>query len=131
MGNLAASIQVKAPAKNHFIHDTHNKYNTQAEQLLKEARGMAACCLQENKALLLRMADYLCEERMMPKETILRFVQQYAPAAEIHFIKNMDHIYYRNHLKEQVAALDTTVKADRSLLLSLNKQQAKAHNEMM
>jgi cell division protease FtsH len=130
MGNLAASIQVKAPAKNHFIHDTHDKYNAQAEQLLKEARGMAARCLQENKVLLLRMADYLCEERMMPKETILHFVQQYAPAAAIHFIKNMDQIYYRKHLKEQVATLDTTVKADRSLLLSLNKQQVKAHNEM-
>lgn len=125
MGSLRASIQVTDSDHNHQIHDTDHTHNKQAQELLEEAHWLAQLCIRQNETLLLRMADYLSEERMMSKETILHLIRQYGDTDQAHFFGDKNHIFYREHLKRKIAAMEEPVdrtKADGRTFFSLNKE---------
>lgn len=80
--------------------------NKSAKELLISAQKLAAKTLQEQKALLLQLANYLSDHRALDKNAIKQYVKQYASNFDSNsLIEDADNIFYRNQLKEQVKKL--------------------------
>ena len=83
-----------------------NSLNNHAEALLNEAQALAVQTLEEQKNLLLKMADYLSDKRMLDKENIKSYVEKYAVNFDPQsLIEDADNIFYRKQLKEQIQDL--------------------------
>jgi len=106
MGSLAASFQVKYFTTNNFIHDESNIMNEEAKTLIQNAFYLAEKTLKEQQALLLKMSDYLSDNRCMNKEMIKEMISKYAESfSENELIENGDLLFYRNHLKEIIKTI--------------------------
>src|ERR1035437_1962882 len=106
MGSVAASFQVKDSITNNFIHDENNLMNKEAQELIQNALSLAENVLKEQLTLLLKMSDYLCDNRCMNKEMIKVMIRKHAKSfSENELIENGDLLFYRNHLKERILAL--------------------------
>lgn len=80
--------------------------NKSAKELLINAQKLAAKTLQEQKTLLLQLANYLSDHRALDKNAIKQYVKQYAANFDSNsLIEDADNIFYRNQLKEQVKKL--------------------------
>lgn len=80
--------------------------NGQAKEWLVEAQKMAANTLEEQKVLLLKMANYLSDKRTLDKKGIKKYVEQYAVNFDIKsLVEDADDLFYRKHLKDQVNKL--------------------------
>jgi hypothetical protein len=89
------------------LHDPDNEINTQAKELLIEGMRLAETTLNKQEVLLLRMSDYLSDNRSMDTGQIMKMIDQYARGFDMHgIIKNNDFLFYRNHLKKKVSKLD-------------------------
>jgi peptidase M41-like protein/ClpA/ClpB-like protein len=107
MGSIPASFQAKSAHTRHALHDPDNEINTQAKELLIEGMRLAETTLNKQEVLLLRMADYLSDNRSMDTGQIRKMIDQYARGFDMHgIIENNDFLYYRNHLKKKVSKLD-------------------------
>ncbi len=96
MGSLAASFQVKNSTTNNFIHDESNIMNEEAKSLIQNAFALAEKVLKEQQVLLLKMSDYLCENRCMNKEIIKEMISKYAESfSGSELIENGDLLFYR------------------------------------
>ena len=103
MGSLTASFQAKHHLTNNYIHDERNMVNEEAKILIKNAFSLAEKTLNEQQALMLRMSDFLCDNRCMNKEMIKAMANKYATSFfENELIGNGDLLFYRNHLKEKI-----------------------------
>lgn len=123
LGDLMAAIQVKDYRRNTYIHDTGERTNRQVVQLITEARHMAERTLKEHENVLLRMADYLSDHRVMHKEAILHCLLQFTSFPPDYFTGGEHAGFYRRQLKDKVARLDGKKElAGVNLLLSLNKK---------
>ena len=106
MGRIAASFQVKNSLTNNFIHDENNIMNEEAKKLIQNAFSIAEKILKEQQVLLLKMSDYLCDNRSMNKEMIKEMIGNYvASFSQNELIENGDLLFYRNHLKERVKTI--------------------------
>lgn len=86
------------------IFDDHREgINNEAKELIDKAEQLAEETLNKQKDLLLKMADYLSDNRMMNKEQIKKFVIKYAADFdEKEIIEDANHIFYRQHIKALV-----------------------------
>lgn len=110
MGSIAASFQVKDSITNNFIHDENNLMNKESQELIQNALSIAENILKEQQTLLLKMSDYLCDNRCMNKETIKEMIRNYAECFnENELIENGDFLFYRKHLKEKILEISNTV----------------------
>jgi hypothetical protein len=106
MGSLIASFQVKNSTTNNFIHDESNIMNEEAKTLIQNAFYLAEKTLKEQQTLLLKMSDYLSDNRCMNKEMIKEMISKYAESfSENELIENGDLLFYRNHLKERIKTI--------------------------
>ncbi len=106
MGSFAASFQVKESMTNNFIHDENNLMNEEAKVFIQNALSLAEKTLKEQQLLLLKMADYLSDNRCMSKDTIKEMVGKYSKSfSKNELIENGDLLFYRKHLKEKMAAI--------------------------
>ncbi len=106
MGSFAASVQVKESMTNNFIHDESNIMNEEAKVFIQNALSLAEKTLKGQELLLLKMSDYLSDNRCMTKEMIVEMVGRYSKSfSKNDLIENGDLLFYRNHLKERMAAI--------------------------
>lgn len=87
-----------------IIFDSGEKsLNNHAEDMLNEAQELAAKTLKEQKNLLLQMANYLSDKRMLDKDAIKEYVKKYAANFDVKtLIDDADNLFYREHLKSQI-----------------------------
>lgn len=105
--NLAAYGNIHMDETPTIIFDSENStLNGHAEELLNKAQALAAETLKEQKVLLLHMANFLSDKRVLHKEAIKKYVEKYAvnfdPAT---LIEDADNLFYRNSLKDQMDKL--------------------------
>ncbi len=106
MGSFPASFQVKSSMTNNFIHDEDNKMNKESKLLIQNAMSLAEKTLKDQELLLLRMSDYLSDNRSMNKEVIKEMIDKYANSfSPKELTENRKLVFYRNNLKEKVQAL--------------------------
>jgi Peptidase family M41/C-terminal, D2-small domain, of ClpB protein len=107
MGSTPAFFQAKSAQTRYALHDPDNEINTQAKELLIEGMRLAETTLNKQEVLLLRMADYLSDNRSMDTGQIRKMIDQYARGFDMHgIIENNGLLFYRNHLKKKVSKLD-------------------------
>jgi hypothetical protein len=107
MGKLPIAYQAKHPNTRNYIHDEAGSISNEAEAWILKAMTLAAKTLKEQEVLLLKMADYLCDNRQMNKQQTTEMLKQHAYNFDLNtLIENGDLLFYRNHLKEKVAALE-------------------------
>jgi cell division protease FtsH len=124
MGELPASYQVKHHETNNYLHDENNSINNEVREWIKSAKELAEKTLKEQETLLLKMADYLSDNRMMLKEKIKELIQIYSPNFdESNIIEKGDDLFYRKHLKQKISELTSipNVQLIDSVEFSLNK----------
>ncbi|MEP6949430.1 MAG: hypothetical protein ABI863_09155 [Ginsengibacter sp.] len=104
MGSLAAAINFAGASTKTHYHDLDGTFNAEVKKLLQEGAYLAEILLNQEKILLLQLANYLSDERIMKKEMIEEKVRKYGTDAikNIVFIEDGNNIYYRDKLKQQV-----------------------------
>ena len=81
------------------------------EKWLISAMELAEKTLKEQELLLLKMADYLCDNRRMNKEQTRKMILKYASNFnENSIIENGDCLFYRKRLKNKVLSLEASQK---------------------
>jgi hypothetical protein len=91
---------------------------------MTDARHLAEQTLKDHENLLLRMADYLSDNRVMYKKAILHCLLQFTSFRAEYFTAGERPDFYRRRLKDRVAWLDGEKEPPRmNLLLSLNKKR--------
>jgi hypothetical protein len=107
MGRYPVDYQLLHQARN-FVYDKNGRLCDEAEGWIVEANELAKNTIKEQLLLLLKIADYLSDHRQMSKEQIIHYIKKYASNFDSStLIENGDLLFYRNRLKEQVAALDS------------------------
>lgn len=77
--------------------------NGEAKKMLIDAQHLAAETLKEQRVLLLQMADYLSDKRMLDKVAIKEYVEKYAVNFDVKsLIEDADNVFYRQHLKGEI-----------------------------
>lgn len=90
-----------------LFDDDREGINKQVKDFLLAAEELAHKTLEEQKVLLLRLADYLSDKRSVSKEQMMEFLLQYAQDFKKEdIVTEPDHLFYRNHLKSLVEKLD-------------------------
>lgn len=74
--------------------------NKEAKELLIKAEQLAEQMLKKQEKLLIKMADYLSDKRILTKEQVKEFIKLYAIDFNINeVIEDAEHLFYRKHLK--------------------------------
>jgi predicted HicB family RNase H-like nuclease len=109
MGSKLASFNNPEWETNSYVYDSWDDINQEAIQWISEAQNMAEDILLQQKHLLLKMSDYLSDNRTMPKEMTKEFLRKYTvDYHEKELIENGDFLFYRKHLKDQIEQLVET-----------------------
>lgn len=127
MSEVPAVYQVVDSMCQNEIHDVDHKINREAEEYLKRAFELALNTLEEQKLLLLKMAEYLSDEEKLEKDEIRGFVSLYAKNFEVsELIEDASHLYYRERLKDMLKDCDQ--KPEFSLCSELTDMDTKQLN---
>jgi len=106
MGELPASYQVPHTHTNNNLFDIDNKVNQYAKNLIEQAEKLAFQTLKQQESLLLQMANYLSDNRVLRKDKIKDFIIKYTKDYNVsNIIENGDHLFYRDHLKHKISNL--------------------------
>lgn len=106
-----AAFQNEHPDTNLFLTDNAGILNSKAKEIIISGLRLAIQTLKEQKPLLLKMSEYLAENRSMQKEQIVQFISNYAVKFNVSEIeKSGGSSLYRNLLKKQLNTFET--KAD-------------------
>jgi len=106
LGKSLASYWEKDSETRFYVHDEDNKLDAEAEFWISSAAEYAEITLREQKDLLLKMADYLSDNRQMNKDLIEDYISKYAVRSESLNQNNQAHkFFYRNHLKGEVETI--------------------------
>ena len=126
MGNLTAAYNAKAPETRFYMHDETNKLDEEAESWIKVAIELAEQTLKKQEVLLLKMADYLSDNRQMNKQQTTKMLQSYARDFALDsLIENGDLLFYREYLKNKVAVLNDSMER----IPSLNSYEFSLNNK--
>lgn len=92
------------------------------KQSLEKAKSLAEINLRDERRLLLALADYLSDHRMLKKKQIEEYVGRYASKPE-ELSDSTDIMFYRSRLKKQVREYEITDSASRQFdnVFSLNR----------
>ena len=128
MGELPANYQVADATTNNNLFDFDKKVNQQVKNLIEQAEKLAFKTLKQQELLLVKMADFLSDNRMLQKDKIKVFLFKYAKDFNRNsIIENGDNLFYRKHLKQKVDEFNIT--SENSLVtinsFSLNKDAIK------
>ena len=104
MGQTLATIDGYGYSSRMSYLDKNQAANAEVKKLLNEGKALAEKILLQEKQLLLQLADYLSDERIMTKEAVLAKTIQYGSEQLTAFKFKEDHskVFYRAHLKQQV-----------------------------
>ena len=104
MGQTLANIDAFGFENRFSYLDKNLEANVEVRKLLEEGKAVAEKILVQEKQLLLQLADYLSDERIISKEAVLAKTIQYGSEQLNTFKFKEDHskIFYRDCLKQQV-----------------------------
>ena len=106
MGKLPGNFQVADTSTNNNLFDLKNKINDQASKLIVDAEKLAHKTLKNQEHLLIKMANFLSDHRMLNKEGIKDYLIKFGKDCDINsIIENGSHLFYRSHLKQKVNKL--------------------------
>ncbi len=90
---------------------------------IDEAKLLAENTLKRERKLLLSLADYLSDNRMLRKNEIKRFVEQTA-SSHLVFIDEGNQLFYRKHLKKQFESCEISKPSEVYFdnIITLNKR---------
>ena len=98
-----AAFQSEHPSTNLFLNDDDGILNKKALEIVFSGLRMAQQTLKEQKRLLLKMSEYLAENRSIQKEQIVQLIKEYAVKFDLSEIEKSGGSYlYRNLLKQQL-----------------------------
>jgi len=128
MGTKQAAYWEKDTSTRFYMHDEANRLDKEAEAWIDSAMKLAEKLISKQEKLLMRMADYLSDNRHMTKKQISEYIAQYAVDFDMSsLIENGDHLFYRKCLKEKVnTSLPEKTNANdiiNSIQISLNKNE--------
>jgi cell division protease FtsH len=98
MGGFPASYQVKSHETPEYLHDTDDVVNASGKEILQKGLQLAEKTLTRERELLLHMADYLSDHRMMDKTGILACLKTHS----VLYSQKQTPFSYRNYLKTLV-----------------------------
>lgn len=101
MGSRLGVYRVRSGQTNGYLH-SEDQTTTEMEKILSDALVIANRVLEENRTLLLKLADHLSDERLMEKKMITEFVKDYSNFSIEHDENVFETIHYRKRLKELV-----------------------------
>lgn len=102
MGTRVGAFQVRSAQTNTYLH-SEDETTQEMEKILDDALVVTNKVLTENRTLLLNLADYLSDERMMDKKMIAEYVKEYSNLTVEYDERAFDTTHYRKQLKEQVS----------------------------
>ncbi|MCD6366175.1 MAG: hypothetical protein J7L46_01405, partial [Bacteroidales bacterium] len=100
MGNLPISYSIPIKESNEAYHNYEGVEN-EIKKAIEDAKQLAELTLKKEKGLLLALSDYLSDNRMLLKNDIRSIIEN-KTSEEIDIIENGEHLFYREHLKQQV-----------------------------
>jgi hypothetical protein len=107
MGNFLGAIQVRESSRNEYLFEDNVNSNKEVMNVLQAAATLAEQTLLKEKDLLLKLADYLSENRMIKKEHIIEITEQYAISIDFKALsKDTNCGDYKDVLKQQVSQLE-------------------------
>lgn len=116
MGSVNASFHIPNPNTNDYVYDISGEVNAEIKKLLSAGYELAEEVLKKEYKLLIKMADYLSDNRFMGKEQIRTFLDKYGKSVKsADMIEKGDHLFYREHLKMKARSLDSNETVVESL----------------
>ena len=100
MGNLPISYSIPIKENNEAYHNYEGVEN-EIKKAIEDAKQLAELTLKKEKGLLLALSDYLSDNRMLLKNDIRSIIENIT-SEKIDIIETGEHLFYREHLKQQV-----------------------------
>jgi len=123
MGSLPISYSIPVAGTEYSYHN-YKPIEKEIKYTMEKGLELAKKTLQKENRLLLKMADYLSDNRMLKKEAIEKMVNNYA-TTPVNFISNGAFLFYRKHLKKLLANTSSHVNSSISKAICLNKESAR------
>jgi predicted XRE-type DNA-binding protein len=105
MGELPIHYGLSTQMDNDAYHHV-KKVEEDISKVIQDALALAKTTLREEKALLLQMANYLSDNRVLKQKEIIEMLHQYK-SDKLVIPTGKEHKYYRKKLKELVKNLET------------------------
>jgi len=98
-GDQLGCYSIKSPNNEYRLFEEDNEINQSVKNILIEGEIIAEGVLEENKLLLIHLADYLSDNSQMDQSQFLSFVKDYS---DINLETINENSYYRTRIKELV-----------------------------
>ena len=126
MGSTLACIDLPGYGNRNSLLDNKYECNEEVKLLVEKAEKFAEKILLQEKQLLLQLANYLSDERIIKKAAIEEMAKQYGThyLRTTTFIEDGKHLFYRNHLKSQLQNIEPQIRNNITIdsrLSSLNR----------
>ncbi len=115
MGSKLGAFHSKSPQTFNYLYDRSDDLSTEAENLLLDAYRLAENTLKQHQLLLLKMSEFLSDERALTKGQCLKMVNECGydfPPLEISREREPD--FYRKLLKKRISSF--SADGDNSLI---------------
>ncbi len=121
MGNLPISYSIPIKENNNAYHNFKEVEN-EIKKAVEDAKQLAELTLRKEKNLLLELADYLSDNRMLLKSDIRSIIEN-KTSGKIDIVESGEHLFYREHLKQQVQKNEMlkSIISNSNNVLSLNR----------
>lgn len=131
MGSLTMQLSIPHPDATLNLCYSNQLIEEEAKEMIKNSLSLAKEILSENKLLLLKLSDYLSDNRCIEKEDLRKMILTHAGSKVTEknfFIENEDDLFYRNHLKKALECfpevpLSLSQINSQAIEFSLNKSE--------
>ncbi len=122
MGKTPIKYSIPISEDNNSYHQ-FGSVEEEIKNAIEEAKLLAENTLRSEQKLLLSLADFLSDNRMLRKNDIKRFVEK-SISSNVDFIEDGDCLFYREHLKQQIKDSQISKPSESHFenVLSLNKK---------
>ena len=100
--------------------NTYKSINNQAEVLLINSLELAIRTLEQEERLLLKIAEFLSNNRSLNQKQLTNFIRKYATNKNILSLIKQNNSFYRNQLLQKVHLLDSTSKISKKNINSFD-----------
>ncbi len=123
--NGMEKLPIKYSIPENQENDSYHNY-TEIEDSIKQtievAMELAEKTLRSENKLLLEMANYLSDNRMLKKPEIEKLINKHI-SKSVDFITDGDLLYYRNHLKREASKKAEVLSENQYNVYSLNREK--------
>lgn len=100
--------------------NTYKSINNQAEILLINSLELAIRTLEQEERLLLKIAEFLSNNRSLNQKQLTNFIRKYATNKNMLSLIKQNNSFYRNQLLQKVHLLDSTSKISKKNINSFD-----------